>query len=163
MENNNIPRYRMYVLVERHLSPISKGIQAAHAIVEYGMMIGMDEEYNDWALRDKTIIMLDGGTPKDLNKVKTEMDNRGIKCAQFQEEDLGYITTAVAFLVEDKIYDAEPFNVFHSNMVKENKELLFEKGVEGLEGYAEKEYCKLLGGENNLYINNIIKSKRLAQ
>lgn len=163
MENNNFTRYRMYVLVEKHLSPINKGIQAAHAIAEYGMMIGMDEEYNDWVLRDKTIIILDGGTPKDLNNIRIEMDKRGIKCSEFQEEDLEYITTAIAFLVEDKVYEAEPFNVFQSNMVRENKGLLYEKGVDGIESYAEKEYCRLLGGENNVYINNIIKSKRLAQ
>ena len=27
--------YRTYVFVERHLSPIDKGIQSAHAVIEY--------------------------------------------------------------------------------------------------------------------------------
>ena len=28
-------KYRMYILVERHLSPLDKGIQSAHAVAEY--------------------------------------------------------------------------------------------------------------------------------
>ena len=36
---------RMYVFVERHLSPIDKGIQSAHAVVEYSNKFSKNENF----------------------------------------------------------------------------------------------------------------------
>lgn len=38
-------KYRMYCFVERHLSPIDKGIQAAHSIVEYSNLYSENTDY----------------------------------------------------------------------------------------------------------------------
>lgn len=47
--------YRMYCFVERHLSSIDKGIQAAHSIVEYSKEYGNYPSYYWWANYDKLL------------------------------------------------------------------------------------------------------------
>ena len=67
-------KYRMYILVERHLSPFDKGIQSAHAVAEYYnecRLWNKKEEmkaFDKWANEDKTLILLNGGTVIDLDK-----------------------------------------------------------------------------------------------
>lgn len=159
----NYTKYRMYVFVERHLSPIDKGIQAAHAIAEYGMMLGMDEEYNDWCCRDKTIVLLNGGNVNDLRDIQFELSRCNVKFAEFLEPDLDDIPTAVALLVEDKVYNAIPFKEYVIDLMQIEKHKLLELGQENFMEYAKEKWENYLGGETNKVLFELIKSKHLAR
>ena len=104
--------YRMYGLVPYNISPIQQGIQFGHAVVEYGLEYFETEEYQEWARRDKTFIILNGGTTNDkplylgsLNEHYFEFTDRGIRIGEFHEPDLGDQLTAVVFLVDDRVFD----------------------------------------------------------
>jgi hypothetical protein len=104
--------FRMYGLVPYNLSPIQKGIQYGHAVVEYASDHFHDHEYQAWAKHDKTFIILDGGTTNinperrgTLNQHAFTLDEQGIKFAVFNEPDLGDQLAAVVFLVDDRVFD----------------------------------------------------------
>ena len=112
MESIYNREYRMYGLVPYNLSPIQQGIQFGHAVVEYGLEFFDTQEYQEWARRDKTFIILNGGTTNDNNmRLGTlqqnyfELTDRGIKVGEFHEPDLGDQMTAVVFLVDDRVFD----------------------------------------------------------
>ena len=112
--------YRMYVIVTYNISEIQKGIQFVHAVVEYGLLYGETRSYQDWAIKDKTFIILNGGTTntgKDnnfeytgtLNEIKERIHEFGINYATFYEPDLGDQLTAVVFLLDDRVWDKKKF------------------------------------------------------
>jgi hypothetical protein len=102
----------MYGLVPYNLSPIQQGIQFGQAVVEYGLDFLDTPEYQERARRDKTFIILNGGTTNDNNmRLGTlqqnyfELTDRGIKVGEFHEPDLGDQMTAVVFIVDDRVFD----------------------------------------------------------
>ena len=105
----------MYGLVNYQLSGIQKGIQFGHAVVEYGLSYGETEGYQKWANKDKTFIILNGGTTNSrrfdgefvgtLNRYSGELSEKGIKNSIFHEPDLGDCLTSVVFLVDDRVFD----------------------------------------------------------
>ena len=64
----NILEYRMYGLVPYNISPIQQAIQFGHALQEYNnamKVITVGERawaFDNWRLKDKTSIILNGGT-----------------------------------------------------------------------------------------------------
>jgi hypothetical protein len=119
-------KQRMYGLVPYNISPIQQGIQFGHAVVEYGLTQTQQDPtdtelspYNQWAHLDKTFIILNGGTTnKDQNNLGTMNFNAtglhamGIHYATFYEPDLGDQLTAVAFLVDERVYDYETYPTY---------------------------------------------------
>ena len=108
----NNREYRMYGLVPYNISPIQQGIQFGHAVVEYGLEFSETPEYQTWARRDKTFIILNGGTTNNTAFIKGTLNNhyftltdRCIRVGEFHEPDLGDQLTAVVFLVDDRVYD----------------------------------------------------------
>lgn len=118
-------KQRMYNLVLYSLSPIQQGIQSYHAGIEYALKYGDTEEYKQWAKKDKTIIILNGGTSnKEGHSVydyssltafgtmetyySTLFENH-IPFACFYEPDLNNCTSAIAFLVNEKVWDKEKY------------------------------------------------------
>lgn len=97
-------KYIMYCFVERHLSPIDKGIQAAHSIVEYSNLYSENIDYVIWSYSDKTIVLLNGGTVTDLCDICKELTDLNVNFSIFREEDLGEIVTSVAVLVDDRVF-----------------------------------------------------------
>ena len=108
--------YRMYGLVPYNISPIQQGIQFGHAVVEYGLKHFKDLDYQKWAKKDKTFIILNGGTTNShphflgsLNKHLETLKNNKIKAVTFQEPDLGHQLTAVVFLVDERVFNKEKY------------------------------------------------------
>lgn len=104
---------RMYVLVNRSLSPIQKGIQALHAVVEYGQKY-QTPEYKKWAKNDKTVIILDGGTSNsnengEMEKALLKLKELKYKFSEFREPDINNCLTAIAFIVDERIYDEDKY------------------------------------------------------
>ncbi len=112
MNNKDNREFRMYGLVPYNISPIQQGIQFGHAVVEYGLQFSETPEYQTWARRDKTFIILNGGTTNNTAFIKGTLNNhyftltdRCIRVGEFHEPDLGDQLTAVVFLVDDRVYD----------------------------------------------------------
>ena len=93
--------YRMYGLVPYNLSPIQQGIQFGHAVVDYARTLRdiepFEQIYNKWADKDKTFIILNGGTTNNsserLGTLNHHMDTlryNGIQVQHFYELYLGY-------------------------------------------------------------------------
>lgn len=108
----NNREYRMYGLVPYNISPIQQGIQFGHAVVEYGLEFSETPEYQTWAKRDKTFIILNGGTTNNTAFIKGTLNNhyftltdRCIRVGEFHEPDLGDQLTAVVFLVDDRVWN----------------------------------------------------------
>ena len=117
---------RMYFLVMYNISPIQQGIQALHAVVEYFLKHWKDKEFWRWAKTHKTVIILNGGTsnkghqleygePKQLGSMEqhfqTLKDNK-IKCASFYEPDLNHSMSAIAFFVDERVFNKEEYPDF---------------------------------------------------
>lgn len=108
--------YRMYGFVPYNISDIQKGIQYGHGVVEYSLINGNDDDYIKWSVKDKTSIILNGGTTNNnedklgsLN-IKTNMlDAFGVKYATFEEPDLGDQLSAVVFLLDERVWDVKKY------------------------------------------------------
>ena len=110
---------RMYSMVLRQLTPMQKGIQSLHAVVDYSEMMkneAIDEDtknaYNDWANRDKTMIVLDAGTSQDLQDAITFLRNQKIIHKVFCEPDLYDMPTAVCFIADERVWDTKTYPSF---------------------------------------------------
>lgn len=115
---------RMYFLTMYNLSDIQKGIQPAHAVVEYHLKYPKSSEYFDWARNYKTIIILNGGTSNAgrESKHKSILPGKGtmemhlkflkknkIKCAHFYEPDLNNSLSAIAFIVDETVFNKKKY------------------------------------------------------
>ena len=142
-------KYRMYSLVLRQLSPIQKGVQSAHSIVEYINKFYKSTEYIHWVNVDKTIIMLDGGTYQDLKECRDTLAEYGVPYSTFYEQDLGNLMTSISFLMEDKIWDSKTYPSYE----------------EELEDSSDSEnpvWLIEMGGKRNLALRKFLASKRLS-
>ncbi len=174
--NKNM-KQRMYVLVPYNLSPIQKGIQALHAVVEYGNKYKDTEEYLRWATIDKTVIILDGGTSNhsfvegrehldsnDYKHFKGSMDNyyfelrsKGYKVSPFCEEDINDALTGVAFIADERVWDKETYPDFDHNSYSKVEKIT---GNEYKEDYDK--WLENIGGETNLFLREFLITKKLA-
>jgi hypothetical protein len=100
---------RMCSIALRHLSGIQKGIQSAHAIVEYSLKYGDTLEYKRWAKRDKTLYVLEAHTDSQLDEAYKELKALGVAVEKFKEPDMGNVTTAVTFLLDEPVWNTKRF------------------------------------------------------
>lgn len=127
--------YRMYGLVPYNISPIQQGIQYGHAVVEYGLRKRMVKGYKQWAKKDKTFIILNGGTTNmnpfylgTINQHRETLLQNGIHIAEFHEPDLGDQLTAVVFLVDERVFNKKKYpNNEDILLVKDNWRLKLPK------------------------------------
>jgi hypothetical protein len=180
---NSMPRktemyleYRMYGLVPYNLSPIQQGIQFGHAVVEYQQnTIGlepMQSLYNKWATKDKTFIILNGGTTNrdrerlgTLNKHLSEITKMGVKVGIFFEPDLGDQLTAFVFLVDERVFNRTLYPDFQEEKLPYGVRKPSKKVETELEERNEANYQKWVekvGGPTNAFLREYLKSFRLA-
>lgn len=143
-------KYRMYSLVLRQLSPIQKGVQSSHSIVEYIKKFYKSNEYIQWVNVDKTIVILDGGTFPEMRECRETLENLGVPYAAFYEKDLGSIVTSISFLVEDKVWDSDAYPAYEEELDDISSD--FENPV----------WLIMMGGRRNLELRNFLKSKKLS-
>lgn len=153
---------RMYSLVLRHLNPIQKGVQTTHAVVEYANKYGSDKEYRQWAETDKTLIMLDGGTYQEMESIYDSLKDLGIKFGTFQEPDLNYLTTAITFLADERVWNRVQYPSWENlaqypfaidgkmQMPDPNDYIIYDEWVE------------MMGGSANVELRKLIFSKKLS-
>lgn len=122
-ELTKFPKQRMYTLTIYQLTGIQKGIQAAHAIMELSRKKFADDDFLRWIRHDKTIVILNGGTTNsegidiwsqdfhagDMEGHMAQLETLGIKYEPFFEPDLNNSLTAIAFLVDEKVWNQEKY------------------------------------------------------
>lgn len=152
--------YRMYVLVLKQLSGIDKGIQAAHACLEYALKYGETNDYRNYINNDKTIIVLNGGTSSDFLNIYNTLQDANINFGYFKEPDLNNTITAICFLVDKLVYDAISLDRYLEHFY-----LPKIKSVDGEVNYEKGrlDYIEYIGGETNFALKTIISGKHLAR
>ena len=148
--------YRMYCLSERHLSGIQKAIQAAHAIVEYGMRYVDAEWYRQWGNQDKTIIVLDGGTVQDMMYIVDTLNELKVQFATFKEPDMGWMLTSIAFIADERVWDAKTYGRSY-----EHYKLMCEDDPD-LPKWNHDEWVNWIGGKSNELLKSLLFSLKLA-
>ena len=166
MDNKTFEK-RMYVFVERHLSPIDKGIQATHAVTEFyndskiwNKKVDL-KKFDEWCAFDKTLILLDGGIVKNLDEIVDNFQTNNIHCGVFREPDLDNIVTAVAVLVDERVYNIKHYYTDFSEYVDD-----VYNGVAYIEEDSEtvyNNYLTVIGGEKNSILKTLINHTKLAK
>ena len=155
--------YRMYGLVPYNLSPIQQGIQFGHAVVEYGQLVRgippFDPIYNKFANKDKTFIILNGGTTNEnperlgtLQQHAQTLRNNGVMVAEFREPDLNDTLTAVVFLVDERVFKRD----YYPDFVR-NEMVTDEANEKQYQGWLER-----IGGETNAFLRTFLPNFKLA-
>ena len=168
--------YRMYGLVPYNLSPIQQGIQFGHAVVEYQQNVRNlpphEVIYNKWAQKDKTFIILNGGTTNKtpdkfgtLNQSVATLYFNGVLTSEFYEPDLGDQLTAVVFLVDERVFNRELYPDFQEEKLPYGTRKPSKKAQIDLEERNEANYQKWvekIGGPKNAFLREFLKPLRLA-
>lgn len=92
--------YKLYGLVLRHLSQLQKSIQFSHAIAEFTHDYHDDYIYNKWFDNNKTMVMLDINSSKEMEDIINKLNENGYKFSTFREPDLNNICTCVCFIMD---------------------------------------------------------------
>lgn len=172
-------KWRMYGLTPYNLSPIQKGIQFGHAVVEYMVDFGQHDHTLDWANNNKTFIILNGGTTNDtpgrlgtlnmhLQTMKDFLPNWSL--ATFNEPDLGDQLTAFVFLVPEQVYNKTDYPDFEDSIktlkqcigMDDNTRVGYAGALkeEGHEVY--KAWLKSMGGQDNVMMREFLNQFNLA-
>ena len=169
--------YRMYGLVPYNLSPIQQGIQFGHAVVDYGRTADSlpphFEVYKKWADKDKTFIILNGGTTNNnperfgsLNQHMNTLRENGVILQEFHEPDLGDQLTAFVFLVDERVFNRTIYPDFVGTpypwpMNKKPTEKQFSQWeAENNKNYAAWE--EKIGGPKNAFLRDYLRNLKLA-
>lgn len=193
MENLEL---RMYGIVPYNISEIQKGIQFGHAVVEYGQMakrsIGGEQQYDDWADRWKTFIILNGGTSNHsqnryhegqfegtMEQHLATLEEAGVDTAAFYEPDLNDMLSAVVFIVDERVFNKKLYPDFGDWIMENHYSYLSDNMINSnkiermrLEGHFERgtererrlysEWESLVGGNKNAFLRDYLKNFRLA-
>lgn len=181
---NSMPRktpmfleYRMYGLVPYNLSPIQQGIQFGHAVVDYGRTVEdlrpHDEIYKKWADKDKTFIILNGGTTNNnperlgtLNQHMNTLRENGVLLQEFHEPDLGDQLTAFVFLVDERVFNRTVYTDFVGTPYpwplnkKPSEKQYSQWEAENNKNYAA--WLEKIGGEKNAFLRDYLRNLKLA-
>ena len=167
---------RMYGLVPYNMSPIQQGIQFGHAVVDYGRTVdGLkphQEIYNKWADKDKTFIILNGGTTNTnperlgtLNRHMQTMREAGVLLQEFHEPDLGDQLTAFVFLVDERVFNRTLYPDFVAETLPWSRHKPSEKALSQLEEKNAKNYKlweEKIGGPVNAFLREYLRPLKLA-
>lgn len=163
MEKKKLEK-RMYFLTMYNISDIQKGIQCGHAALEFVKKFKNDDNVWDFIENDKTWMILNGGTSNDetqsfygLNKIKGSMEEHvatlkenKIKHAIFREPDLNYSLSAIALIVDERVFNEKDYPAFEGYLVNERKDFSLNFNMPIIEQFPEeyKKWRKTIGEEN---------------
>jgi len=148
----------MYFFVPYQLTGIQQGIQCGHAVEQYAHNYKDDPEYIEYVKYNRTWIVLNGGTTNSdpnyfgsLNQILIDLRSNKIKHGYFHEPDLNNALTAVCFLCDERVFDYEKYPDYE-NLLNE----------EEFSNTNYDEWLELMGGDETLFLREIIRGKRLA-
>jgi hypothetical protein len=166
----------MYFFVPYNISEIQKGIQAGHAAQQFDLKYSSTRELYQFISKDKTWIILNGGTTNNSSDVMIKGSMQKILDSitifnlnnphdiidfeTFYEPDLNDALTAICFLCDERVYDTN----FYPNFIMtpylvegEFNSVLYEEGVQ-----KYKEWVESVGGDKIAFLKDLIKDKKLA-
>ena len=153
--------YRMYSIVLKQLDGINSGIQTAHGVCEYVRKHWEDKDLQKWLNLDKTLIVLNGGSTSNMEYIMTEFKRANVKFEKFEEEDLGYLTTSICVLADERIWDRKFISMYDylNNRIAQCRN---EPLPNNFADKVETDYYEYIGGEENAmkkFIINELKTK----
>jgi len=170
--NPSALEYRMYFLVPYNISPIQQGIQALHAAIEYAMENIKSPEFQKWAKSDKTVILLNGRTfndsdvnPGTMNTALKRLLKEGVQLATFREPDLNNGLSAIAFLVDERVFNKEkyPYPVAILGANEEGASIAIKIAPRVPEEYwTHAQLQEVVGGYKNAFLRGFLQDYRLA-
>ena len=170
---------RMYFLTMYNISPIQQGIQCGHAQMEYALQYWKDPIFQEWAKKWKTWIILNGGTSntEGYSKYQKEeywgtMDKHyvtllanKIKCMPFYEPDLSNSLTAIAFIVDERVFNKEDYPDFIDYLKTQH----FKQENDGADTLEErypltyKDWMKIINNNKEVaFLKKFLKQFRMA-
>lgn len=175
MTSNAELEYKMYFLTMYNISPIQKGIQCLHAVVEYAQKYFHTPEYQRWASKDKTVILLNGGDsniqgwnyfngPQDEGSMEAHLHSllfNQIPVAAFNEPSLNNSTSAIAFLADETVWNKRKYpepEITTFNSLHHPDPFKRRAAMEALEYEALKE----MYGERTAFLRMFTSNFRLA-
>lgn len=147
---------RMYFFVMYNISDIQKGIQAGHCVEEYISKYGNTPKYKDYQKNWKTWIVLNGGSSNNvgttmygdesyygsMEDIVETIEHIGYEHACFYEPDLNNSTSAVCFLVDERVFNYKKYPTFYNWYVEKYN----------ITDYAERARLRLeLSDETNIH------------
>ena len=184
--------YRLYGLVPYNISSIQAAIQYGHAVQELNNLmmdgssvmqsVNFDNEliesnivgFNKWRKKDKTFIILNGGTTNDsiddkwygsLQKSRDTLYENGMLFSEFYEPDLNNALTAVVFLVDERVFDRVTYANFEKETLPWSKTKPSEKKLKELEernAINYEKWCDKIGGPRNAFLREFLPKFKLA-
>ena len=184
--------HRMYGLVPYNISSIQSAIQYGHAVQEFNNLmldgisttqsVEIDKSliienriaFNKWRKKDKTFIVLNGGTTNEnfddrwygsMQKNRDLLYNNNILFAEFYEPDLNNTLTAIVFLVDERVYDKVTYPNFEKETLPYSKRKPSEKQLKELEERNAENYEKWvekMGGQKNVFLREFLSGFKLA-
>lgn len=152
--------YRLYFFVPYNISDIQKGVQSVHAAIQYTIQYAQNQDFKDFFINDKTVIILNGGTtrfPKQdtegqgtLNDIMDALELNGIDFSFFCEPDLNHALSAICFLADERVWNKEKYPDYEECPVEEFRESEHQKWIE------------FVGGDKNVFLRELLKDKHLA-
>lgn len=94
-------KQKRITITMQHYNGRQQGIQSDHAGTEYALKYFHTPEWQRWARRDKTIIVLQAYTDKQLEGAYQALKKLKVPVARFYEPDLTHTLTAICFLAHD--------------------------------------------------------------
>jgi hypothetical protein len=182
----------MYGLVPYNISSIQSAIQYGHAVQEYNNLmidgesnmrsVNFDVEllkenitaFNKWRKKDKTFIILNGGTTNEstddkwygsMQKYRDTLYENGVIFAEFYEPDLNNTLTAIVFLVDERVFDRLTYPNFERETLPYSKTKPSEKKLKELDERNSANYLKWvekIGGHKNAFLREFLINFRLA-
>lgn len=138
---------RLYSIVNQYITVIHAGIQTAHAqhelFLNYPQRTGPGADLLwDWALEDKTIIVLEGGYQSNLEELYESMRQiETLPSAKFHEskDALNGALTAIAIVLPEYMYDPQ-YDIFSNGAVAERYLKYTDEGAEIRHTYTQAEH-----------------------
>jgi|TARA_R110000851_G_scaffold47424_2_gene115149 hypothetical protein len=184
-KENSVPRkpekyleLRMYGLVPYNLSPIQQGIQFNHANDNFrALPLQGRSEYMRFITEWKTNILLNGGTSNEGHMVSQGFQKKmyigtmqqhqedllmnKIDIATFYEPDLNSMLTAIAFLVDERVFNKKLYPNFEpSPYMGDTSEEMVVWSKNNEKQYAS--WVTKIGGPKNEFLRDFLSDKRLA-
>lgn len=170
-KRKNDLKYRMYGLVPYNISEMQKGVQFAHAVIEYSNKYGSNDDYKKWVQHNRDFVILNGGStnknvslktglPKGLlNKYVLKFSKKFIDVpyVSFYDPELGDQLTAFVFLVDERVWNKKKY----PNFTYDDDEREF---IGKQRSYTEQYHdWKMNLSDNKKKSNNIIKLRKFLK
>lgn len=159
--------YKMYSIVLRQLNGINNGVQTTHGVCEYVWKHFGEPDLNKWISEDKTLVILNGGSTKDMDEIKSILVENNITFETFEEEDLGGLTTSICLLADERVWNQKDYPKFENfaDFVREqlypNDPITYTLALADPDGLElMRAFEEYVGGKDNVIKKQILNNLR---